>query len=150
MRDSGACVRSLQSHGLRVTKPRLAVLEYLRSTRTHPTAEEIGLAVNQFHPAVSRASIYNVLRVFAAKGLIQELTFEGPAGRFDGNQERHHHFICRSCEGVIDIPDTPGTETLLGLGERGFEVEDVSVTLRGTCPSCSRKDPYPEGIENHC
>ena len=74
--DRTALVDRLKEKGLRVTQQRVAVLEYLSSTPTHPTAEEIGTAVNRAQPTTSRASVYNVLHSLKESGLIEELVFD--------------------------------------------------------------------------
>jgi len=66
-----------------VTQQRVAVLEYLCATPTHPTAEEIGTAVNRAQPTTSRASVYNVLHSLKERGLIEELVFDDAVARYD-------------------------------------------------------------------
>lgn len=131
----------LRERGLRVTLPRVAVMEYLLSTPAHPTAEEVGSAVNRRVPTASRASVYNVLHSLSAAGLVEELVFEDAVARFDANLGRHHHFICRACGGVEDVP-----WDALPLAPRrtlpsGHAVETCSVTLKGLCPSCAGDPP---------
>lgn len=128
--------KTLKAHRLRVTRPREVVLEYLLGVKNHPTAEEIGMALEERHLRISRASVYNVLNSLQKTGLIRELTVDGLVARFDANRERHHHFVCRSCGSVSDIPhdSLPASE---GMHlEDGSIVEDVSVTLRGLCSGC--------------
>ena len=69
--DRIALADRLKEKGLRVTQQRVAVLEYLCATPTHPTAEEIGTAVNRAQPTTSRASVYNVLHSLKERGLIE-------------------------------------------------------------------------------
>jgi Fur family transcriptional regulator, peroxide stress response regulator len=127
--------RKLRERGLRVTEPRLAVLEVLAATKSHPTAEEVGAAVNRLVPTASRASIYNVLHSLADAGLVEELVFDEPVTRYDANLERHHHFVCTRCRRVEDVK----WEAKAPLGARpdGHVVESVSVTFRGVCRACA-------------
>src|SRR5258706_10835017 len=94
---------TLRTNGLRVTLPRVAVLEFLSGTAAHPTAEEVGAAVNRLEPTVSRASIYNVLHSLKEVGLVKELVLDDAVARFDANISPHHHFICRECAKVEDV-----------------------------------------------
>ncbi len=94
----------LREKGLRVTQQRVAVLEYLLSTPKHPTAEDVGAAVNRLVPTASRASVYNVLHSLKECGLIDELVLGDAVARYDANLDRHHHFICRACGAVEDVP----------------------------------------------
>lgn len=127
----------LREKGLRVTQQRVAVLEYLLATPKHPTAEEVGAAVNRAVPTASRASIYNVLHSLKESGLIEELVFDDAVARYDANLDRHHHFICRACHAVEDIPFETFREAPRPRLAEGHTVEDYTVTLRGVCPRCS-------------
>jgi Fur family transcriptional regulator, peroxide stress response regulator len=129
----------LKEKGLRVTQQRVAVLEYLCATPTHPTAEEIGVAVNRTQPTTSRASVYNVLHSLRDHGLIEEIVFDDAVARYDANLDAHHHFVCSGCGAVHDVP----CDVLPPLPKRrlatGHTVESVDVTLRGFCPGCARR-----------
>lgn len=137
--DRTALVDRLKEKGLRVTQQRVAVLEYLCATPTHPTAEEIGAAVNRSQPTTSRASVYNVLHSLKEHGLIEELVFDDAVARYDANLDAHHHFVCSGCGSVHDVP----WDALPPLPKRrlatGHTVESVDVTLRGRCPACARR-----------
>ncbi len=129
----------LREKGLRVTSQRVAVMEYLVSTPRHPTAEDVSRAVNRALPTASRASVYNVLHSLREAGLVRELVFDDAVARYDANGGRHHHFICRSCGAVEDVP----WEMLPSAPRRrlpdGRTVEAWAVTLRGLCPGCARR-----------
>src|SRR5450756_3162607 len=94
----------LRPFSLRVTQQRVAVFEYLLTTPRHPTAEEVGSAVNRAVPTASRASVYNVLHSLKESGLIEELVLDDAVASYDANLDRHHHFICRACATVEDVP----------------------------------------------
>jgi Fur family peroxide stress response transcriptional regulator len=126
----------LRERGLRVTDQRVAVLEFLASSPRHPTAEDIGAAVNRLVPRASRASIYNVLHSLKKAGLIEELVFDDAVGRYDANLRRHHHFVCRSCHAVEDVMWEAFSSGPRRRLPDGRTVEGYSVTLRGLCPSC--------------
>ena len=134
MEDRVELGKRLREHGLRVTLPRLAVLECLASSKSHPTAEEVEAAVNRLVPTASRASVYNVLHSLADAGLVEELVFDDAVTRYDANLEPHHHFVCTRCRRVLDVAwdaDAP-----LGATREGHVVESVSVTFRGLCAAC--------------
>jgi Fur family peroxide stress response transcriptional regulator len=126
----------LKEAGLRVTQPRVSVLAYLAGVTHHPTADEVGMAVNRLVPT-ARASIYNVLHSLRDAGLVGELVFDDAVARYDANIGRHHHFVCSACGAVEDV----AWDALPPLPKRrlpgGHTVESVSVTLRGRCPRCS-------------
>ena len=136
--DRSALAERLKEKGLRVTQQRVAVLEYLCATPSHPTAEEVGAAVNRAAPTTSRASVYNVLNSLKESGLIEELVFDDAVARYDANLGPHHHFLCTSCGAVHDVP----FDALPALPKKrlatGHTVESVDVTLRGLCPGCAK------------
>jgi Fur family transcriptional regulator, peroxide stress response regulator len=128
----------LREKGLRVTKQRVAVLEFLLGTPKHPTAEEVGAAVNRLVPTTSRASVYNVLHSLRENGLIEEVVVGDAVARYDANLGRHHHFVCRACGGVEDVPFETFREAPHPRLADGHTVEDYTVTLRGVCPRCTK------------
>jgi len=137
MKDRREIESRLRDKGLRVTDQRVAVLEFLASSPRHPTAEDVGAAVNRLVPRAARASVYNVLHSLREVGLIEELVFEDAVARYDANLDRHHHFVCRSCRAVEDVmwdafPSSPRRKL-----SDGRTVEAYSVTLRGLCPACA-------------
>ena len=127
----------LRDKNLRVTQQRVAVLEYLLATPMHPTAEEVGAAVNRLVPTASRASIYNVLHSLKTSGLIEELVFDDAVARYDANLDAHHHFVCTHCGAVHDIPWDAVPPVPKRRLPSGHVVESADVTLRGTCPGCA-------------
>lgn len=120
-----------------MTLPRLAVLEFLSSTSSHPTAEEVGLAVNRSVPSAARASVYNVLHSLEQAGLVEELVFQDAVARYDARLDPHHHFICRQCGSVADVPwDSVPLKTVKTLPD-GREVESTALVMRGLCRACA-------------
>ncbi len=129
-----------------MTAPRRAVLEFLSASREHPTAEEVGRAVNRRAPRASRASVYNVLRSLKSAGLVRELVAGGAVARYDANLSSHDHFVCRACGAVADLPASGPPPALAPDAFPGARVEEASVTFHGTCPFCvSASIPRPGG-----
>ena len=83
--ESGASA-ALRGVGLRLTDPRRVVLDVVRGTDAHPTAEAIHRLVRRRLPRVSLGTVYRNLRLLVAEGLVKEVS--GPHARFDGNTER--------------------------------------------------------------
>src|SRR5882672_7526392 len=75
--------------------PRRVVLDVVRATESHPTAEWVHQMVRRRLPRVSLGTVYRNLRLLVAEGLVNELP--GPHARFDGNISEHHHFTCVAC-----------------------------------------------------
>lgn len=126
----------LRGRGLRVTLPRLAVLEYLASTPSHPTADDVGQAVNRRVPTASRASIYNVLHSLTEAGLVEEFVFENAVARYDANLEAHHHFLCTACGKLEDVAwDAVPLSPSRHLPD-GQQVDSAELILKGSCRAC--------------
>jgi Fur family ferric uptake transcriptional regulator/Fur family peroxide stress response transcriptional regulator len=124
--------------GLKLTPQRFAVLEFLIRTPEHPTADQIGAELNLHFPRASRATIYNTLNALRDAGLIQEVYVDGYVARYDTNLDEHHHFVCRVCDKLEDVPLSAITalpESELGAG---YAVENYEIVLRGVCPSCNK------------
>ncbi len=127
----------LRKLGLVPTIQRLAVLEFLEGNHTHPTADEVYQGVKEHFPSIAKATVYNVLDALKKAGAIRELAIARQAAHYDSNSNPHPHFLCRSCNALIDVdlpcPIRPGDEIL------GHLVESVNTYLYGTCAAC-RKD----------
>lgn len=122
--------------GLKLTPQRFAVLEYLIKSPEHPTADEIGAELNRHFPRVSRATIYNTLNTLRDAGLIHEVFVEGYVARYDTNLDEHHHFICRICNKLEDIPFSSVGDLQSFNLSKGYKVESYEIVLRGVCSSC--------------
>jgi Fe2+ or Zn2+ uptake regulation protein len=138
----------LRAAGLKVTPQRYAVLDYLWSNRTHPTAEEIEAAVNQRFPCASRATVYNTLHALHEAGLVQELYGQGGVTRYDIKVEPHHHFICRRCGQLEDI-EASAVQVEAREKFSDYQVESIEVVVRGLCGECQRDLENQGEGENH-
>ena len=122
--------------GLKLTPQRYAVLDFLVRSREHPTADKISAALNRRFPRASRATVYNTLNALRDAGLVHEVYLDDAVARFDANLDRHHHFVCRVCDKLEDVPaGEVGDLTLRKLG-RGHKVENYEIVMRGVCAAC--------------
>jgi len=146
-KNSGAARRdgasaALRGVGLRLTGPRRLVLEVVRGSDAHPTAEAVHRLVRRRLPRVSLGTVYRNLRLLVAQGLVKELL--GPHARFDCNLSEHHHFTCLVCGRIADV-DGPLTEphsrALMSraASSGGFTVTHHRIELYGRCAACERR-----------
>lgn len=128
MKDTGS---------LGITKQRQAVLQVIRDSEEHLTANEVFDKARRIQPGISFATVYNSLRFLKEQGMIGEVRFGSDAARYDRTLDRHDHAICNECERLIDL-DLPIPAELLKRGERlsKFKAESIEVVLRGLCPDC--------------
>ncbi len=132
----------LRGYGISPSPQRIAIFDFLRKNPVHPTAETIFTAMRKILPTVSLTTVYNTLKLLAGKHAVQEVIIEDGELRFDADMRRHAHFKCLSCGKVFDLfpeKDQPLVTGMPGL-PAGFEVKEIHLCLRGTCPSCRGKN----------
>ena len=119
-------------------RKRNAILECLRSTHSHPSADTLYQMLQKEHPDISLATVYRNLTLFKNQGLIQSLGTVNGIERFDGNTEPHVHFICGSCSSVLDLPELDPPESLCSAAAKatGGQVTGCQLIFTGTCQDC--------------
>jgi Fur family transcriptional regulator, iron response regulator len=123
-------VSRLRAQGIQPTPQRLAVADYVLATTAHPSAEEVWRRVRRNCPTVSRATVYNTLKLFAEKGLIRTLCMREGALLFDGRVEPHHHVVDEASGQVYDVEwDAIAVKGPTAL--RDFAVSDYQVVMHG-------------------
>ena len=129
----------LRNAGLKVTGPRVRVLEYLESsTSRHVSAEDIWTALKDQGEDASLATVYRVLTQFEAAGLVQRHTFEGNTAVFELADDDHHdHMVCTKCGGVTEYVDDVIEKRQHEIAaQHGFEVSDHVHIIYGLCANC--------------
>lgn len=133
---------ALRSADLRVTRPRLAVLEVVEG-RPHADTDTIYGAVRRVLPDVSRQAVYDVLAALTAVGLVRKINPSGSAARYESRVgDNHHHLVCRSCGTIADVDCAVGEAPCLTPADSadnldGFVVDEAEVVYWGLCPNCS-------------
>jgi Fe2+ or Zn2+ uptake regulation protein len=127
---------------LRVTRPRVAVLEALRD-HPHADTETILSAVRNGLPDVSRQAVYDVLNALTAVGLVRRIQPLGMVARYESRVgDNHHHVVCRSCGVIADVDCAVGEAPCLTPSNNdtaleGFVLDEAEVIYWGLCPQCS-------------
>ena len=132
----------LRSAELRVTRPRVAVLEAVEA-RPHADTDSVFGAVRAVLPEVSRQAVYDVLAALTASGLLRRIQPSGSVARYESRVgDNHHHMVCRSCGAISDIDCSVGAAPCLApADEHGFLVDEAEVIYWGHCPDCSTQEP---------
>ena len=131
-------IKEIKSLG--ITKQRSAVLQVIRESEGHLTANEVFEDAKRLLPGISFATVYNSLHYLKNEGLIGEVRFGMDAARYDRNLTRHDHAICNNCSKLVDFElGIPGGLVKKAADLSNFEAESVEVILRGLCPACSNK-----------
>lgn len=129
--------RALEGTGQRYTDQRAAVYRYLRSTTTHPTADEVFTAVRREIPDISLATVYKSLETLVGCKLAKKLTYGDGSARYDGRTDPHHHARCLNCGAVMDLPGRLDASLVADLGPvGGFRVQGYRLELVGLCRHC--------------
>jgi Fur family transcriptional regulator, ferric uptake regulator len=134
--------KDLRKAGLKVTLPRLKILEILESSATrHLSAEDIYRTLLDSNEDIGLATVYRVLTQFEAAGLVSRHHFEDGMAVFELNQGTHHdHIVCLECGRVEEFMDSGIEDRQNSVAERlGFEIRDHSMVLYGKC----KRNPCP-------
>ncbi|BBX07997.1 MULTISPECIES: Fur family transcriptional regulator [Mycolicibacterium] len=132
----------LRAAQLRVTRPRLAVLDAVH-THPHADTDTIFGAVRTGLPDVSRQAVYDVLHALTAAGLVRRIQPSGSVARYEARVgDNHHHVVCRSCGVIGDVDCAVGEAPCLTPSEHnGFVLDEAEVIYWGLCPDCSPNEP---------
>ena len=129
--------RTLREAGLRVTRPRTAVLS---AVHEHPHADTDSIIgfVRQDYGDVSHQAVYDVLRALTATGLVRRFQPTGSLARYEARvADNHHHVVCRSCGAIADVDCAVGpAPCLTAADDVGYVIDEAEVIYWGRCPQC--------------
>ncbi|RMI03320.1 Fur family transcriptional regulator [Cellulomonas triticagri] len=127
----------LREQGLRVTAPRLAVLDAVAAV-PHADADAVLRHARAALPTVSVQAVYDVLHALTDAGILRRIEPAGHPARYERRVgDNHHHVVCRTCGAVDDVDCAVGeAPCLTPSSTSGFTVETAEVTYWGLCPSC--------------
>jgi Fe2+ or Zn2+ uptake regulation protein len=123
-------IAALRTEGVQPTPQRLAVARFVLGASSHPTADEVWEKARRECPTLSRATVYNTLKLLVKKGLLKTRAITEGVVVFDPHVEKHHHFVDEATGRIHDIP----WEAVRVSGEGslpGFEVREYQVVMRG-------------------
>jgi Fe2+ or Zn2+ uptake regulation protein len=124
-----------------LTRQRQVVLQIIRDSDAHLTANEVLAQARAKLHSISFATVYNSLRFLKDAGHIAEIQFGNGASRFDRITSRHDHAICTKCGTLVDIElEHPADLVEMAAALSNFQAESLEFTLRGVCPDCLEKD----------
>ncbi|WP_421845547.1 Fur family transcriptional regulator [Mycobacterium sp.] len=128
----------LRKVDLRVTRPRVAVLEAVNA-HPHADTESIFGAVRSALPDVSRQAVYDVLHALTDARLVRRIQPSGSVARYESRVgDNHHHTVCRACGVIADVDCAVGAAPCLTASDHnGFLLDEAEVIYWGLCPDCS-------------
>ncbi len=134
----------LRSVGLRITRPRVAVLDAVVA-QPHSDADRVAAAVREQLGSVSTQAVYDVLRACVDAGLLRRIEPAGSAALYEARiADNHHHLVCRNCGTVVDVDCAVGRAPCLDPSDtHGFTVDEAEVVFWGLCPNCRHSGDAP-------
>ena len=142
MPDNADLEGALRTAGLRVTRPRLAVLDAVRE-QPHLDTKALINAARVRLGAVSHQAVYDVLAALVDTGLVRRIQPEGSGARYEARVgDNHHHVVCRDCGAIADVDCATGAAPCLTpSADGGFVIDEAEVVVWGRCPSCTAGRP---------
>ncbi|KRA29469.1 Fur family transcriptional regulator [Nocardioides sp. Root614] len=130
--------QQLRDVALRVTQPRLAVLQAVHA-HPHADTEAVIAASRLLVPDVSHQAVYDSLHTLSEAGLVRRIKPAGSVARYETRTaDNHHHVVCRSCGSIADVDCAVGhVPCLTASDSHGFVIDEAEVIYWGTCPDCS-------------
>ena len=119
-------------------RKRDAILDCLRQSKAHPSAETIYSQLKPQIPDLAMGTVYRNLNLFKEQGLAISVATVRGVERFDGHTVPHIHFICTQCDAVIDLEDMKIPQSLSNAAslESGGRVDSCQLSFTGICRDC--------------
>jgi len=134
--------QDLRKAGLKVTLPRLKVLEILEgSEHRHMSAEDVYKALLESGEEIGLATVYRVLTQFEGAGLVSRLSIDGGHAVFELEDGTHHdHLLCISCGKIEEFVDEVIEQRQRDIAnEKGFKMTEHSLYIYGICKECQEE-----------
>jgi len=139
--------QELRQAGLKVTLPRVKVLEILHQhqgseNRQHLTAEDIYRELIDSGSQIGLATVYRVLSQFEEAGLVHRHHFEGGQAMFELAEGRHHdHIVCVQCGKIEEFVDDVIENRQRRIAQqRDFDLRNHSLVLYADCLRCDKEE----------
>ena len=125
----------------RYSRQREAILNYLKGTTAHPTAEQIYSDLKGDYPELSLATVYRNLGYLLNNGEIMTINIEGTTVRYDYTTNCHYHLVCRERGGVFDLKlDSLEELDKKAESSNGCRIDSHELTFDGLCAGCVEKN----------
>ena len=123
---------------IRHSRKRDAILDAIRSTTCHPSADWVYQTLKPTHPDLSLGTVYRNLDFFKQHGMVKSVGVVRGQERFDGNTSPHTHFVCDQCGDVLDLHDIQPDPKLENTVSQQYQlhVHRRELTFYGLCPTC--------------
>jgi Fur family ferric uptake transcriptional regulator len=132
-----ALARYLESHQLKHTRQREAILDAFLDAEEHLTSEELFQRVREDHPNIGYTTVYRTMKLLCDAGLAIERHFEDGVTRYEIEHEHHDHLVCTKCGKIIEFECSMIEKAQNQIADHyGFRVLRHRHELYGHCSSC--------------
>lgn len=128
----------LQSHQLKATPQRLAIMNLMES-HGHISIEELYTSIRQTFSSISLATLYKNMHSMMNVNLIREVKVPGQKSRYEIEKASHAHVMCTQCSELKDIEFDPNTLLSFAAESANYQTQEVSIVISGICPECQKK-----------
>ena len=118
------------------SRKRDAILDCIRGTKCHPTAEWVYHQLKPDFPDLSLGTVYRNIGIFKEEGVIQSIGVVNGLERFDYNVEPHTHFVCSGCGQVLDLDHVHLPDSVLEEASANGKVTSYQLQFTGLCSNC--------------
>lgn len=144
--------KRLYDFGYRLTSPRQIIINILRNTDKHLSAEDIYIDAVKTNPSIGLTTVYRTLDLFSQIGVVQKFDFGEGRARYELTnnplkKDHHHHLVCVNCKSIIDYTDFVNEELELmnktekALSEKyQFNIFHHTINFYGMCSKCRAKE----------
>lgn len=124
------------------SKKRDAILECIRQTHSHPSAEWVYQQLKPEIPDLSLGTVYRNIAMFKEEGTIQSIGVVNGLERYDYNVAPHTHFICTNCGSVLDLENVelPAETVAAAEAHCGGAVVNYQLQFAGICSRCQKQE----------
>ena len=128
----------LESRGINASAQRNAIMKYMMEQDGHPSIDRIYADLLPIMPTLSKATVYNTLKLFVEKKAVKSLFIDEKNVRYDAVDELHAHFRCKLCDAIYNVPleksDVPQFK-----GNPDLTLNETQIYFLGTCKKCVEK-----------
>lgn len=137
-------IKRLRSHNIKPSLQRIAIMSYLMEHHTHPTVDEIYMALSPSIPTLSKTTVYNTLKLLSEQGVALVLTIDERNTCYDADTTPHAHFLCKHCGKIFDLECDVDTKKAEDMALDGYDVQEIHCYYKGICKCCKEEQRSSE------
>lgn len=129
----------LLTYNIKPSVQRIAIMDFLLTHRTHPSAEDVYAKLSETMPTLSKTTVYNTLKLLSENGAALMLTIDEEKICYDGDTSPHTHFLCKECGKIYDLSINTPTNIETEMNAGGHRITEIHYYYRGICKNCLTK-----------